>query len=150
MYDNTQIKAHIEDGTYSAANYVFAFSSNLAHTNGALSGMACYKCEEKPGHFACKNNESKSICYSSEIWDEPEQNQNLLDNKVCPNLISESSEMPDTIVKQVSSLILVNESGQMICRDGSNTEEKYSSLKPYLRSDGRIKDCGGGQRVSKI
>lgn len=48
--------------------------------------------------------------------------------------------------KQVAPLILVNTLGQMIDKEGNNTQVHYNSLKPYLKLNGKIKDCGNDQK----
>ena len=52
--------------------------------------------------------------------------------------------------KQVAPLILVNTLGQMIDKEGNNTQVRYNSLKPYLKLNGKIKDCGDNQSVRII
>lgn len=146
MYEHPEIKDNIENGTYGAVNHVFAFSSDVLSTFAVPSDISCEKCESQPEHPACKNNEFKSLCFDSGVTG---HGKNYF-TKVCPNLISESKEMSDIKAKQVSPLILVNSSGEMIDRDGNNTQEKYSSLKHYLKSDGKIKDCAGDTECEKF
>ncbi|WP_241653924.1 hypothetical protein [Wolbachia endosymbiont of Nilaparvata lugens] len=52
-------------------------------------------------------------------------------------------------VKQIAPLILVNHLGQMIDKEGNNTQIHYNLLKPYLKANGKIKDCGSDHKCNE-
>lgn len=69
---------------------------------------------------------------------------------VCPNLIYDQSGPAVIKAKLVAPLILVNSAGQMIDRDGNNTNVYYSYLQPYLKANGHIKDCANDKKCKEF
>ncbi|WP_245970078.1 putative sodium/potassium/calcium exchanger [Wolbachia endosymbiont of Bemisia tabaci] len=152
MYSNHKIAEHLEKGSkvfYGAVNYKFAFSEPFDYSWGNASNMWCKKCSDSPGEIACQGDEIKSFCYPAGYYADKNFNESFFAERTCPNLVKVSGAA--TIkAKQVAPLILVNSLGEMIDKDGNNTTIYYSSLSPYLKANGHIKDCAGEANCKKF
>lgn len=152
MYSNPKIAEHLKMGSkvfYGAVNYKFAFSEPFDYSWGNASNMWCKKCSDNPTEIACQGDEIKSFCYPAGYFANQDYNKSFFAEKVCPNLVKVSGT-PTIKAKQVAPLILVDSSGQMIDKEGNNTQITYASLQPYLRSDGHIKDCAGDAKCKSF
>ncbi|WP_265041571.1 hypothetical protein [Wolbachia endosymbiont (group B) of Melanostoma mellinum] len=148
MYGNPKIAPYIEkgaEGGYGAVNFKFAFTDTLSSI-GYFSDIKCDKCINSPQELACQEEGIKSFCYSNEYYATKECNKNFFSRESCPDLVKELGEISVMKAKQVAPLILVNNSGQMIDKEGNNTQIHYNLLKPYLKANGKIKDCGNDQK----
>ncbi|MCA7010972.1 hypothetical protein [Wolbachia endosymbiont of Tribolium confusum] len=148
MYSNSKIIPYIEkgaEGSYGAANFKFAFTEVLDSIPN-FSNTKCVKCTNSPQELACQEEKVKSFCYSNNYYNTKEYNKNFFSRKSCPDLIKNSNEASIIKAKQVAPLILVNTLGQMIDKEGNNTQVHYNSLKPYLKLNGKIKDCENDQK----
>ncbi|MGL9758025.1 MAG: hypothetical protein ACR5LA_04105 [Wolbachia sp.] len=149
MYSNPKIVEHLEMGAnsfYGAVNYKFIFSEHFDYSWGNASNMWCKKCADNPQETACQNDEATSFCYPAGSYANQGYSKSFFAEKSCPNLIKVSGGASIVKAKQVAPLILVNNSGQMIDKEGNNTQVHYNSLKPYLKLNGKIKDCGNDQK----
>ncbi|WP_264704301.1 hypothetical protein [Wolbachia endosymbiont (group B) of Apotomis betuletana] len=148
MYGNPKIAPYIEkgaEGGYGAVNFKFAFTDTLSSI-GYFSDIKCDKCINSPQELACQEEGIKSFCYSNDYYATKECNKNFFSRESCPDLVKEFGEINVMKAKQVAPLILVNNSGQMIDKEGNNTQIHYNLLKPYLKANGKIKDCGNDQK----
>lgn len=148
MYSNPKIVKYIEEGAsgnYGAVNFKFAFTEDL-NSISWFGNIKCEKCVDDQRELACQEEEVKSFCYPNVYRGNPDFNKSFFSRGSCPNLFRESNETSVVKAKQISPLILVNNSGQMIDKEGNNTKEYYRSLKHYLNDDGKIKDCGDNQK----
>ncbi|WP_265038734.1 cell envelope integrity protein TolA [Wolbachia endosymbiont (group A) of Yponomeuta plumbellus] len=144
MYSNPKIATYIEkgiEGYYGVVNFKFAFTE-LFDSAHYFSNMSCKKCMDNPQEIACQDDEIKSFCYPAGYHNNKEYNKSFFMRESCPDLIRESDRTIVAKAKQIAPLILVNTLGQMIDKEGNNTQILYSSLKPYLKANGKIKDCG--------
>ncbi|WP_338406686.1 hypothetical protein [Wolbachia endosymbiont (group A) of Longitarsus flavicornis] len=144
MYSNPKIATHIEkgiEGYYGVVNFKFAFTE-LFDSAHYFSNMSCKKCMDNPQEIACQDDEIKSFCYPAGYHNNKEYNKSFFVRESCPDLIRESDRTIVAKAKQIAPLILVNTLGQMIDKEGNNTQILYGSLKPYLKANGKIKDCG--------
>lgn len=138
MYSNPKIAEHLKMGSkvfYGAVNYKFAFSEPCDYSWGNASNMWCKKCSDSTGEIACQGDEIKSFCYPAGFYANHDYNESFFAERTCPNLVKVSGTT--TIkAKQVAPLILVNTLGQMIDKDGNNTQIAYTSLQTYLKANG--------------
>ncbi|WP_425383879.1 hypothetical protein [Wolbachia endosymbiont (group B) of Anania hortulata] len=148
MYSNSKIVPYIEkgsEGVYGAVNFKFAFTDNISSAAN-FSNTKCLKCIDSPQELACQDEKVKSFCQSGNDYTNKELNKNFFSRESCPDLIKDPSGASIVKAKQVAPLILVNTSGQMIDKEGNNTQVQYNSLKPYLKLNGKIRDCGNDQK----
>ena len=148
MYSNSKIVSYIEkgsEGVYGAVNFKFAFTDTISSA-GNFGNTKCLTCIDSPQELACQEEKVKSFCQSSNGYNIKELNKNFFSRESCPDLIKDSGETSIVKAKQVAPLILVNTLGQMIDKEGNNTQVRYNSLKPYLKLNGKIKDCGDNQK----
>ncbi|UIP91690.1 hypothetical protein IYZ83_000130 [Wolbachia pipientis] len=148
MYSNPKIAEHLKMGSkvfYDAVNYKFAFSEPLDYSWRNASNMWCKKCSDIPSEVACQVDGIRSFCYSAGYYENQNYNESFFADRTSPNLVKISGTA--TIkAKQVAPLILVNSSGEMIDKEGNNTQVHYDSLKSYLNLNGKISDCGNDQK----
>ncbi|QEK90260.1 hypothetical protein CAI20_03625 [Wolbachia endosymbiont of Chrysomya megacephala] len=148
MYSNSKILPYIEkgsEGIYSAVNFKFAFTDTISSAAN-FGNTKCLKCIDSPQELACQDEKVKSFCQSGNDYTNKELNKNFFSRESCPDLIKDPSGASIVKAKQVAPLILVNTSGQMIDKEGNNTQVQYNSLKPYLKLNGKIRDCGNDQK----
>lgn len=148
MYSNSKIVPYIEKGAYSAVNFKFAFTEDL-NSISWFGNIECKKCVDDQIELACQEEEIKSFCYPNVYHSNPELNKSFFSRGACPNLFREPSETSVVKAKQVAPLIIVNNAGNMIDKEGNNTQVHYNLLKPYLELNGKIKDCGGNDQKCK-
>ncbi|WGJ61662.1 hypothetical protein [Wolbachia endosymbiont of Frankliniella intonsa] len=148
MCGNPNIAPYIEkgaEGGYGAVNFKFAFTDTLSSIS-YFSDIKCDKCINSPQELACQEEGIKSFFYSNDYYATKECNKNFFSRESCPDLVKEFGEISVMKAKQVAQLILVNNSGQMIDKEGNNTQIHYNLLKPYLKANGKIKYCGNDQK----
>ncbi|WP_143696875.1 hypothetical protein, partial [Wolbachia endosymbiont of Culex molestus] len=148
IYSNSKILPYIEkgsEGIYSAVNFKFAFTDTISSAAN-FGNTKCLKCIDSPQELACQDEKVKSFCQSGNDYANKELNKNFFSRESCPDLIKDPSAASIVKAKQVAPLILVNTSGQMIDKEGNNTQVQYNSLKPYLKLNGKIRDCGNDQK----
>ncbi|WP_265028079.1 MULTISPECIES: hypothetical protein [unclassified Wolbachia] len=148
MYSNSKIVPYIEkgsEGVYGAVNFKFAFTDNISSAAN-FSNTKCLKCIDSPLELACQDEKVKSFCQFGTDYDNKELNKNFFSRESCPDLIKDPGGANIVKAKQVAPLIIVNNAGNMIDKEGNNTQVHYNSLKPYLKLNGKIRDCGNDQK----
>ncbi|WP_343288888.1 hypothetical protein [Wolbachia endosymbiont of Encarsia formosa] len=116
--------------------------SSAAH----FGNTKCFKCIDSPLELACQEEKVKSFCQYGNDYANKELNKNFFSRESCPDLIKDSNGVSIVKAKQVAPLIIVNHAGNMIDKEGNNTQVDYNSLKPYLKLNGKIKDYGNDQK----
>jgi len=148
MYSNSKIVPYIDkgsEGVYGAVNFKFAFTDTISSAAN-FGNTKCLKCTDNPLELACQEEKVKSFCQSGNDYANKDLNKNFFSRESCPDLIKDSGEASIVKAKQVAPLIIVNNAGNMIDREGNNTQIHYNLLKPYLKLNGKIKDCGNDQK----
>ncbi|WP_341820034.1 MULTISPECIES: hypothetical protein [unclassified Wolbachia] len=148
MYSNSKIVPYIEkgsEGVYGAVNFKFAFTDNISSAAN-FSNTKCLKCIDSPLELACQDEKVKSFCQFGTDYDNKELNKNFFSRESCPDLIKDPGGANIVKAKQVAPLIIVNNAGNMIDKEGNNTQVHYNSLKPYLKLNGKIRDCGNDKK----
>ncbi|MBR9983761.1 MAG: hypothetical protein MUP48_03340 [Wolbachia endosymbiont of Homalodisca vitripennis] len=148
MYSNSKILPYIEkgsEGIYSAVNFKFAFTDTISSAAN-FGNTKCLKCIDSPQELACQDEKVKSFCQSGNDYANKELNKNFFSRESCPDLIKDPGGASIVKAKQVAPLIIVNNAGDMIDKEGNNTQVRYNSLKPYLKLNGKIRDCGNDQK----
>ncbi len=148
MYSNSKILPYIEkgsEGVYGAVNFKFAFTDTISSVAN-FGNTKCLKCIDNPQELTCQDENVKSFCQFGNGYDNKELNKNFFSRESCPDLIKDSGGASIVKAKQVAPLIIVNNAGNMIDKEGNNTQVHYNSLKPYLKLNGKIKDCGNDQK----